>query len=308
MGACCVSSSKQVEINNKPTNDIRNTPQTSKLDRCFISKTFNFDNQNLGDLEFLSDYINQKLKNQIKKHLEINVFSAENNQLNGLPKQFMDSLLGIKKMCFASNKFKSIPMSSFNLNSLKILDFSSNQITSLPSEVGNLLSLTELKLSHNQLNTIPTTICLLSNLQLVDLSHNLFTQFTIELMNLKTHTLFINNNKIQDFQDNIANPMTNNNADQADSYLNNKNTNNPWKNNQKIFNLDLSYNCICKLPSELLKSTNISILNLRGNKISYYELKKVDGYEDFLMRRKRVKDQGFSNNLDIDFDVCGLEI
>ena len=88
--------------------------------------------------------------------------------------------------------------------------------------------------------------------------------------------------------------------------INNLVDDNNWVKS-KIKNLDISFNKLSNLPVNLLKFSNISILNLKANNIDKSQFLQMDGYLEFENRRKERKDQGFINNLDITFSLCGLD-
>ena len=291
MGTCFTSGTKSVKLEEyKKTNIISNP--NNKLERCFISKNFNFDKQNISDITFLDDFLKEKTSIDNNIIIECNVLSIEENKLNHLPEYFMNGIKGIKKLNCSKNEFKQIPNIVFNHDSIKVLIFSENKLSEISQSLGNLNNLTELNLSKNNLSKFPN-VSNLENLQLVDLSYNCFTIFTKELIALKTHTLIINNNLISEFDSNVIL----------------ENFEFPgWNSNKILKNLDLSYNKLTVIQPELLKQSSIALLNLKGNKINYYQLKKLEGFENLMERRKLVKDQGFIHNLDVKFDVCGLEI
>ena len=67
-------------------------------------------------------------------------------------------------------------------------------------------------------------------------------------------------------------------------------------------NNNLSY-----LPKNLLSKSKVSLLNLKNNKITKVQIMNDYGFDKFENRRKLKKDQGYSRNLDINFNFCGLD-
>lgn len=303
MGACCTSSGKQIELNNtnnKPTSQQKNNhannnsdkpisiaASQSKLDRCLATKTFNFDNQHISDINFLDSFTKTKLKEKNLNSLSINVLSIQDNSIKSLPSFFISHITDIKKINCSKNEFSVIPLEIFDFTTLKTLNFSCNRIEVLHLNIYKLTNLKELILNNNNIQHLPQSIAELKDLQVVDLSYNNFKIFVKEFITLSTHTLILNNNQI-------------NNWELSDHYH--------WKDNDKLVNLDLSYNKLHNVSEELLKKSNIALLNLKGNNISYYDLKAVDGFDCLMERRKQAKDQGFQHNLNVKFDVCGLDI
>lgn len=282
MGACCVSSAKQSVVNTKvPATKANKNTYNDKLDRCIITKNFNFDDQDLSELDFLDELFSNK-----EKATTMFVLSANNNRIKNLSNNILTLSTGLKKISFHKNKFTSIPEEVKYQITLKTIDFSNNLITQIPKSLEVLTNLTELYLSYNQIVLVPAFLTKLTNLQVVNLSHNLIESFTNDMSLIPTQTLILSYNSIKIFS-------------LSDSC---------FKNNTKLANLDLSYNKLTSCPDSLLKNSNIALLNLKGNTISYYDFKKLDGFDELIERRKRVKDQGFLHNLDVDFDMCGLTI
>mmetsp|Transcript_20609 Transcript_20609/g.21389 ORF Transcript_20609/g.21389 Transcript_20609/m.21389 type:complete len:286 (-) Transcript_20609:25-882(-) len=285
MGSCYSQASKQAVITSKQP-PVQNS--NNKIERCFATRTFNFDNQNLLDLNFLDDYMNHKSSSSNDGQIQANVISVHNNKLSSLPNFFMSNTTGLKKLVCSKNQFTEIPQIVFNQVTIKTLDFSNNQINSLSYFLSNISNLTELVMSNNQISKVPSCVVEMSQLQLVDLSNNNLTTYQKEFVLMRTHTLILSNNKIEKFEE----------PDSKED----------WKSNERLMTLDLGGNLLSEVPSGLLKNSSVALLNLKGNKISYYDLKKVDGFEQLMERRKKVKDQGFIHNLEVEFDVCGLEI
>ena len=70
--------------------------------------------------------------------------------------------------------------------------------------------------------------------------------------------------------------------------------------------VDLSNNQLPHIPSGLLKCSRVHNLNLQGNLIRKAQLMKMDGLEEYQARRKVKMDVVVNNNLDVDFNICGL--
>jgi Leucine-rich repeat (LRR) protein len=269
MGGCGFSSTK-----------VKSSEQKSilveKIKRGILIKTFNFDEMGLESLKILDNYIEKS----------ISVFSAHNNRLTtkGLPVNFFKNLEKVTKIDFSKNNFTFIDEVIFNISKLVILDFSQNLIDQISPNIKNMSYIRELDLSHNHILELPYEITELTNLESLNLSYNVIEIFSNEIiLNIpKLETLNISYNRIQILG--------------QDSW-----------SKSKLKNLELSFNKLDNIPKELLQFSNISNLNLKGNKISRLEFLKLDGYSEFEKRRKERKDQAFYNNLEIGFDICGLE-
>jgi hypothetical protein len=70
--------------------------------------------------------------------------------------------------------------------------------------------------------------------------------------------------------------------------------------------IDFESNQISHLPTGLLKSSKVHNLNLRGNSIKKSQLMKMEGLEEYQARRKLKMDIVVNNNLEVDFNICGL--
>lgn len=272
--------------NERNNNNFDNSNIVNKLERCYISKTFNLENQNLKDLVFIEDFIIKK-QNSKENKLLLNVFNINFNEIVNIDNNLLD-IIDVKIFQASNNLMKSFP-SIYHFKNLKKIDLSRNKISEISDDINNLIGLQELNLSHNQIRDFPN-LRNITNLKEVDLSNNKLTVLNKNLLSLNTYTLILNHNLIESIE-----------IDDSDH---------GFKISDKIVNLDLSYNKLTNIPSFMLlnSSSCIALLNLKGNNISYYDLKKVDGYDQLMERRKIIKSNGFTNNLDVKFDVCGLEI
>jgi Leucine-rich repeat (LRR) protein len=246
-----------------------------KINRSFITKSYNFDNLNLSSLNFLDKYI---CPNQIK------VFSAIGNELLNLPARFMSQIKSIKLINLSKNKFNTIDDSITNIIEVFTLNMRTNLISKIPGSIQQLVFLKDLDLSNNLLTSIPDESFLsLFNLEILKLSYNKFLDFPFCLAYMeKLEILYIDHNAIDIILDDI------------------------WQTS-KLQTLDISFNKLQYLGEGFLSESEISNINLKGNLITRIELYKMPGYEVFETRRKQRKDQGFDRNLEVDFELCGLD-
>ena len=70
--------------------------------------------------------------------------------------------------------------------------------------------------------------------------------------------------------------------------------------------LDMSFNKLVTIPGGILKESRLHNLNLQGNGIKRKELMRMDGLEEYQERRKVKMDIVVKNNLDVDYNICGL--
>lgn len=255
----------------------------SKEDRQILTKTFNFDNQNISNLSNFEKIISSN------KIISVNMLTAESNKLSSLPDDCFFKLASLKRIILKKNLFDKIPTSIIKSNcskTIKFLDMSFNQITSIDDEFGKcLLQLSEVVLSNNLLNSIPNSLENLRKLRKIDFSYNRFELFPCFLLGISSiEEINISNNQIINYY-------------QLDS---------DRKISDSLLSLNISNNKLKIVPSFILINSNISMLNLKVNLIKLSQLKETIGYENFLNRRKYLKNKGFDGNLDIDFDICGL--
>ena len=56
----------------------------------------------------------------------------------------------------------------------------------------------------------------------------------------------------------------------------------------------------------MLKDSKLHNLNIGGNKVKKAQLMRMEGLEEYQARRKLRMDIVVNNNLDVDFNICGL--
>ena len=79
-----------------------------------------------------------------------------------------------------------------------------------------------------------------------------------------------------------------------------------WKKSQlKV--LDLESNSVYEVPPVIFKNSRIHNFNLKDNHIKRNQLMNMDGINDYQARRKLKMDIVVNNNLDVNFDLCGLD-
>lgn len=248
-----------------------------KIKRGIKMKSFNFDNMSLESLKMLDNHPQEI----------VTVFSANNNKIKNLPINFFKKIQKINKLDLSNNCFLEIDEVVFEKITLVNINYSFNNLSFIPNNLKNLINLKELNLSNNfiygqNLLTEQDSKSLI-NLQKIDFSSNKIEIFPTNFFYCPSlETILINNNNISEiiFSD--------------------------WYKTV-LKNLDLGQNKFITISSSLLKYSKISNLNLKDNFIKKSDFLKLDGYEEFEKRRKERKDQGFLNNLDISFGICGLD-
>ena len=132
-----------------------------------------------------------------------------------------------------------------------------------------LSKLEKLDLSSNQLATVPDLICNLQSLEELRLDSNMIVTLPETIGKLsKLKVLSLRSNQL-----NLKKSASSDNNDVQPPF-----------------------------PKSLFTNTSLIDLNLHGNRLTNTEMNQLEGYQDFLDRRQKIKSKTMSN-----FDVCGLE-
>lgn len=253
-------------------NSQESTIKYEKLARAEKTLSLNIDNENQTTLDYLNDHPIPNL----------NVFSAQRNRLKTLPKFFFDRLNQIKKIELSFNQFEFFDDFLFERITLEKLNISWNRLKILDIGFCNLIYLKEIDLSNNKINGIDENL-VFPNLENINLSFNNIKYLPNSLIiNKKLDIIKIGNN----FLDRLP------------------------EENWEISNitvLNIENNNLSYLPKNLLSKSKVSLLNLKNNKITKVQIMNDYGFDKFENRRKLKKDQGYSRNLDINFNFCGLD-
>jgi Leucine-rich repeat (LRR) protein len=147
-------------------------------------------------------------------------------------------------------------------------------------------SLKELDLSSNAFTVVPPGLTSLPHLTTLSLSHNFLAIFDSAFLKLPSlEYLYLSHNVIATFAE-VASPEL-------------------YKSSS-IRVLDMSFNKLVTIPGGILKESRLHNLNLQGNGIKRKELMRMDGLEEYQERRKVKMDIVVKNNLDVDYNICGL--
>ncbi|CAI2378218.1 unnamed protein product [Moneuplotes crassus] len=198
---------------------------------------------------------------------------------------------GLKNVNASDCGIKSIDDDFFDASSrtLKTVNFTSNAISEFP----NLFACTKLvtlKLSKNNLNKVPKEICQIKTLKHLELDHQDIEELIPELFLGNLELLSISHNKISAIPE-----KTRNGDDLFTSF------------SQTLVCLDLGHNPIGSIPNGLLEQTNIHKLNLEGTNASKKELELMPGLSQYIERRKNRIDIAIWNEIDVDWNLCGLQ-
>lgn len=260
--------------------------------------------KNLVRLNLASNSLSE-LPDSICELLNLYEFRCSHNFLQELP-EGMQKLSNLSSLSLASNKFKIFPEVITKLSSLVELRLANNELVNISDDIGKLTSLQYLSISYNELTDIPESISNLPNLSYISLRNNKIKNlpdFSAKFSNLRT--LKISGNETLDddsaesevpkrkrrtdsqsedeihIDDLTANTSVKSDVQLTIEEVNNKKlkTLNLSHQGLRIFplaifeliwleELDISYNFITEIPIELLKLSNLSEFNVKGNPLS----------------------------------------
>ncbi|KAI3648195.1 hypothetical protein MP228_006049 [Amoeboaphelidium protococcarum] len=163
--------------------------------------------------------------------------------------KFPGSLLCVKSLItlnLAFNQINTLPTGIGMLKQLVSLDLSGNVLTSIPTEISQLSSLQVLKLEKNRLTSLPGSLSQLTSLQKLTLHENQFQSIPAVLAQLKLFEINLQKNLISTLEPQIV-------LDLAKC--------------KEVQVIDLSYNRLKAVPTEITELFQLRELNLMGNKI-----------------------------------------
>ena len=156
-------------------------------------------------------------------------------------------------------------------NTLKQLNLCGNCLSNIPRAIVSvtLNKLEKLDLSSNQLATVPDLISNLQSLEELRLDSNMIVTLPDAIGKLsKLKVLSLRNNQL------VLKKSTSSGKNDGHQ----------------------------PIPKSLFTDTTLIDLNLHGNRLTNTEMNQLEGYQEFLDRRQKIKSKTMSN-----FDVCGLE-
>lgn len=280
----------------------------------------------------------QKLENAKKT----GVLSLSEHNLEACPKQVFE-ILNLRTLDLSSNSLRTLNPNIINLQKLKILNLEGNKLmagtlnsiqrlsylqnlnvgsnslgetaavavptktkTSSKASVSTSASkpkkvlaslppslpkgLKQIKLSSNSLSIMPQAIFTLSKLDKLDLSMNQIIEIPEEIANLSSTLTELN----LDF--NLLTRLPNGIGSLT-----------------KLKTLSLKGNSIAAdkrsqpLPASLFANTPVIDLNLHGNPMTSSQLNDMDGFDEYLKRRQRIKTSTLLGGALTNLDVCGLD-
>ena len=281
----------------------------------------------------------QKLENAKKT----GVLSLSEHNLEACPNQVFE-ILNLRTLDLSSNSLRTLNPNIINLQKLKILNLEGNKLmagtlnsiqrlsnlqnlnvgsnslgetaaaaavptktkTSSKTSVSTSASkpknapaslpptlpkgLKQIKLSSNSLSIMPRAIFTLAKLDKLDLSMNQIIEIPEEIANLSSTLTELN----LDF--NLLTRLPNGIGSLT-----------------KLKTLSLKGNSIAAdkrsqpLPASLFANTPVIDLNLHGNPMTSSQLNDMDGFDEYLKRRQRIKTSTLLGGALTNLDVCGLD-
>lgn len=258
----------------------------------------NFDSikdlQNLKTLDISYNEIIDLTYNSINQLPNLISIDASDNSLSKIRNDLFN-IPNLKILKLSNNNIQELEIETSNLQHL---DLSRNLLQNLPNEICKLKSLVTLNLSKNCLNTLPSSMTKLVDLEELDISLNVKIQIDLpfwrELKKLKkllmvsceintfpTNLLTLENLEYLTLEANEISLIPKDICDQDINILCNLTKLTVTHNNLstidgickivKLTYLNLSYNYISEIPSEIENLCNLKTLKLRSNNIKSFE-------------------------------------
>ncbi len=195
---------------------------------------------NLTSLD-LSNNLLRVLPSEIGQLTNLRELDLRHNEFTTLPIEIVQ-LKQLQKLGVSNNQLSCLPAQINELSQLEFLELAGNQIESFP-EIGGLVNLVGLVLSDNHLKAVSSEIGSLRNLHSLNLSGNYLHSLPPEMNQLQSLSNFhLSKNLFTDLPlEIIGLPL---------SYL------------------DLSWNCLTSLPSEIGKLSNLRQFDISHNYLS----------------------------------------
>lgn len=198
----------------------------------------------------------------------------------------------IKSIDFSQNKIPEFPREILNFTNLKHLKLSSNIISGQLDFDFEFLKLETLDVSFNRISAfrisrasnLPAIKHIkLNNNRITSLDYIDFTQITsLKLLNLSGNSIKQLPESISALSNMEELALANNGLSNLGKYMGEL---------KSLKKLDIRGNNVDTIPSSLFLDTELKFLQLSGNPIKPGQLFDIDGYEDFIQRRKGRIDQ-----------------
>jgi Leucine-rich repeat (LRR) protein len=206
------------------------------------------------------------------------------NRISSLPEE-IGGLVNLGHWDFSSNQIVTLPASIKNLKKLRTLIAHHNMIEELPAEFGELEYLQHAHFHGNKLSTLGEEIGQLKNLLNLNLYGNQFTTLPDSIQQLELDALNIGGMRMNSY-DALAQAQIRKlivthaslkvipeafsqitSLTHLTLYANNLESITPITNSTSVIHLDLRWNGIQHIPSEIAKMTQLEELHLYSNRI-----------------------------------------
>lgn len=184
----------------------------------------------------------KKIPPEINLLTGLRVLKIEDNLIQDLPP--MNALTNLRELGLSANDFHNFPESITALHSLTSLDLTANNVAWIPGTVSQLTSLINLSLDSNGLPYFPIPVSLLTSLKIFNCCDNGLRVFPAQVFQLtRIQALIMSQNAFQYIPSELQDIK------------------------RSLTYLDLSDNCISKLPAEMGSLVKLRTLLLQHNKI-----------------------------------------
>ncbi|KAH7939899.1 hypothetical protein HPB52_018881 [Rhipicephalus sanguineus] len=190
--------------------------------------------------------------NSLKPHIQ----NAGKTGVCTLPNSNLKEFEQLKHLTLTNNRIAFLPDSLCKLKKLETLSLGSNHLSRLPETLSQLSNLRNVNLSDNRLAAFPHCFCGLKHLDVLDLSRNRISEVPDFVGDLHATELNLNQNQVSMISESIANCP-------------------------RLKVLRLEENClqINSIPTQLLSSSNVSLLAVEGNLFELKDFQEKEGYE-----------------------------
>ncbi|CAF1388058.1 unnamed protein product [Adineta steineri] len=224
-------------------------------------------------------------------------FQLDDNSIRTLPSEIALRASSLKYLYVYNTLVAHLPEQIGKLKNLRVLELSNTGLLDVPNSIGDLSSLTHLLLPSNKLTSLPATLGNLPNLITVRIEIN--TQLrSVQSLNglpkLQTlhthycpierlpsnlpdqHLLYMHANNLTDLV-NIRTLGNNSNLNKFFYFSKNRIHSVPPQIGyvRNLYRLDLDYNELSSLPSDLLNVATLHDLFIRNNRFSITDLQTI---------------------------------
>ncbi len=194
---------------------------------------------------------------------ELDHLNLSHNRITKIPIE-IGNLRKLFHLELSNNRLKSLPDSWEGCQSLRQLLLNKNRLMILPASIGRLPWLAVLEISENELVEIADDFFVGRQIQQIDFSNNRLSCFPVSVARLsRLYRLYLSGNKLTDLP-----PLPD--SLEILELAKNQFTKVPpiVSKLSKLKLLDLSYNPICELSSDLVALKKLEVLKLKGTELT----------------------------------------